>query len=169
MRVVPLRRRDSVKIAREFCSMFKNLCELITNAKSAYRFEVGDNVVIVFNGKPLIIMNNYLIPTLVAIRLGGPESLPYVVVDEGAVKHILNGADVMVPGITELSSFNEGDIVAVLGPGRKTALSVGKALMSSEDIKGRRKGKAVKNLHYAGDKVWRACLEFLRKHAGANE
>ncbi|MGC9189797.1 MAG: PUA domain-containing protein, partial [Conexivisphaera sp.] len=37
----------------------------------------------------------------------------HVVVDEGAVRHVVNGANVMRPGIKEYTDFEAGDIVVV--------------------------------------------------------
>jgi len=36
------------------------------------------------------------------------------------------------------------------------ALAIGASLVSSSDIKAIKKGKAVRNLHYVGDRLWKA-------------
>jgi len=94
-------------------------------------------------------------PTLLLIyRLGVDPGLPKVHVDEGAVPHVLNGADVMVPGITRVEGEVErGKEVLVVDP-RGRVFAVGEALMTGEEIKEAGKGKAVKNVHYAGDDLW---------------
>ena len=97
---------------------------------------------------------NIVIPTLYLVhRFGVLVPEPYVVVDQGAVKHILNGADIMRPGITEFSQFKRGDIVFVLDPKRR-AIAVGVALVDSGDLQNMQKGKVVKNVHYLGDDIW---------------
>ena len=84
------------------------------------------------------------------------EGLPAVVVDMGAVPHVCNGADVMAPGIVEIKGdFEQGSLVKVLDERHGKAIAVGEALFSSDEIKGMKKGKAVKNLHYVGDRIWR--------------
>ena len=66
-----------------------------------------------------------------------------------------SGADIMVPGITEVQAdFNKGEVVVVRDKIHKKALSVGKALKSSNEIREAKKGKVIKNLHYVGDKLW---------------
>ncbi len=113
---------------------------------------------------PLFVeLEGRIIPTVLGAQLGACSS-PYVVVDAGAVPHILNGADVMVPGIVSIKGdFREGAIVIVVDE-KKRVLAVGTALMSSDRIRQEKKGKAIKNLHYVGDKLWKVYMErrFLR-------
>jgi PUA domain protein len=78
-----------------------------------------------------------------------------VVVDSGAVKFIVNGADVMSPGVVEADpSIKEGDLVIVAEEAHGKALAIGKALMSGRDMAGG-KGKAVKSIHNVGDDIWK--------------
>ncbi len=90
--------------------------------------------------------------------LGGSylDSLPKVVVDMGAIRFVCNGADVMAPGITEMGSFDEGDLVVIRDMNHGKALAIGVANKSSVDIEASKKGKVIKNLHYVGDKLWGA-------------
>ncbi|OYT63144.1 RNA-binding protein [Methanosarcinales archaeon ex4484_138] len=76
-----------------------------------------------------------------------------VVVDVGAVRFIVNGADVMGPGIVEADEDIEtDDIVVVVDERHGKPLAIGRALKTSGDMRSR--GKAVKSLHYVGDKIW---------------
>jgi PUA domain protein len=78
----------------------------------------------------------------------------YVSVDHGAVKFVLNGADVMAPGITDAEpSIEEGDLVWVRNP-EGTGIAVGRALVAGPVMVERSSGKAVENLHYIGDDLW---------------
>jgi|APSaa5957512576_1039674.scaffolds.fasta_scaffold03104_2 PUA-domain protein len=90
--------------------------------------------------------------------LGGSylDSIPKVVVDMGAIRFVCNGADVMAPGITEIGSFDEGDLVVIRDINHGKALAIGIANKSSADIEASKKGKVIKNLHYVGDKLWGA-------------
>ena len=113
-----------------------------------------------------VLVNNLLIPTLVLLyiiisRLGIKvilEGMKYVIVNEGAVKPILRGADVMAPGITDYTEFNKDDIVIVLEPKEKKPIAVTKALMNIKPGSMPSKGKVLKNLHYIGDKIWKISL-----------
>lgn len=92
--------------------------------------------------------------------LGGSYlvSMPKVVVDMGAIRFLCNGADVMAPGIVEVDEFDEGSLVVIRDVTYGKALAVGKAFMSSSEIISNKNGKAVKNLHYVGDKLWESAL-----------
>jgi PUA-domain protein len=95
-----------------------------------------------------------LVPTL-----RGPyvDRLPAAVVDMGAVPFVCKGADVMAPGIVEVrGEFEEGRLVVVRDIRHGKALAVGRALRPSKEIMASRKGKAIQNLHYVGDKLWNA-------------
>ena len=78
----------------------------------------------------------------------------YVSVDHGAVKFVLNGADIMAPGITDADpAITEGDIVWVRNP-EGTGIAVGRALVSGLEMVKQNSGKAVENLHHIGDELW---------------
>jgi len=109
-----------------------------------------NNIIYSEDGKPLFVKNdNELFPTLELIMdyYEKTNSLPFptVIVDRGATKYILNGADVMRPGITELDDFDKDSLVLVLDE-EGNLLALGKALFSSEEIKKMQKGKVIKNL-----------------------
>ena len=63
----------------------------------------------------------------------------------------------MAPGIIEADKeIKEGDIVWVRDE-RNLPLAVGKALMDGIEMVKANRGKAVENLHYIGDKLWKLC------------
>ncbi|MCS7116133.1 MAG: PUA domain-containing protein [Nitrososphaerota archaeon] len=85
------------------------------------------------------------------------ESFPRVVVDQGAIPFVCNGADVMRPGIIEfVGDFKKDDIIVVREVKYQKNIAIGLALYSLGDAKAMSKGAIVKNLHYVGDKVWEA-------------
>lgn len=80
----------------------------------------------------------------------------FVTVDMGAVPYVTNGADVMAPGIVEVDpDIKEGDMVWIRDATHKRPLAVGKAMVSAEVMAAKTPGKAIKNLHYVGDKIWK--------------
>lgn len=95
-----------------------------------------------------------LLPSLRAI-LDGVFVLPKVVVDMGAVPHVASGADVMLPGIRSVDgSVKAGSIVVVVDEKHGKPIAVGEALLDAETIMAGGKGRAVRNLHWIGDKYW---------------
>ncbi|MFW9994483.1 MAG: PUA domain-containing protein [Candidatus Odinarchaeota archaeon] len=92
-------------------------------------------------------------PALKLLR-NSPEILanyPKVTLDGGAMTYILNGADVFSPGIREAEIFGVDDVVIVLND-QKSPICVGTALYPNNDLPA--KGKAIKSLHYLGDRLW---------------
>jgi PUA domain protein len=82
------------------------------------------------------------------------EKFPIVIVDSGAVKFVCNGANIMRPGIKNFTEFKKDDIICVTEDVHNKFLAVGKALLSSDDMKTLVKGEVIKNLHYISDKYW---------------
>lgn len=79
----------------------------------------------------------------------------WVEVDEGAVRFLANGADVMAPGVSGADGeIAEDDWVYVRDARHKRPLVVGRALMSGPDMTVADKGKAVNTLHYVSDNIW---------------
>jgi len=106
------------------------------------------------DGRPLIMIeeDQPFFTVLGAIELRPRKKL--VVVDAGAVRFIVNGADVMNPGIVEADAeIAVGDLVIVVEERHKKPLAVGRALIPGTQMKG--EGKAVKSLHHVGDQIWK--------------
>jgi PUA domain protein len=107
-------------------------------------------------GKPIaILIDENLIPTLKSSK-EILDLLPKVIVDMGAVPHIVNGADIMAPGIKEIKNDAEiGKIVLIIDEKYEKPIAIGIMIMNSKEIFEKRKGKAIKNLHYVGDDLWK--------------
>lgn len=89
-----------------------------------------------------------------------PFLLPVLRVDKGAIKHVINGADIMVPGLRSEKAVIEdeakkGTVVAIYADGKKHALAVGIARMSTEEMRKSDKGVAVETIHYLSDGLWK--------------
>ncbi|MFT4344162.1 MAG: PUA domain-containing protein [Candidatus Woesearchaeota archaeon] len=81
--------------------------------------------------------------------------LKKVTVDMGAVKFVASGADVMRPGIVEVSDgIIKDELVAIIDEKNKKPLAIGYAQGTSEEIKEQKSGKSVKTIHYVGDSIW---------------
>jgi PUA domain protein len=79
----------------------------------------------------------------------------YVVVDMGAVKFVIKGADIMSPGITDADpNIKEGDLVIIIEESHRKALATGRSLISGPEMVKNREGKAIKTIHHIGDKLW---------------
>jgi PUA-domain protein len=106
------------------------------------------------NGHPLIMIEEEqpFFTVLGAIELMPKKKL--VVVDAGAVRFVVNGADIMNPGIVEADpEIAAGDLVIIVEERHKKPLAIGRALIPGLEMKG--EGKAVKSLHHVGDQIWK--------------
>jgi PUA domain protein len=80
---------------------------------------------------------------------------PNAVVDEGAIRFMLNGADVMRPGIRKLDDWGgEGRVVVVREEKKGRAIAVGTSTVASAEAREMTKGGCIKNLHHVGDRYW---------------
>ena len=87
------------------------------------------------------------------------EKFPYVKVDMGAIKFVCKGANVMRPGITKFSDFDNGEIVCVIEESQNKFLDVGKAEMSSKEVEDANRGEVIKNIQYISDDFWESKKE----------
>ncbi len=83
------------------------------------------------------------------------DGMPRIVVDMGAVPHVVGGADIMAPGIRKVNGeFAQGQFLVVVDEKHGKYLVVGRALMGSSQMASTKKGKVVENVHYVGDLIW---------------
>ncbi len=123
-----------------------------TNAVSQATLEDGSTIYFFIKEAILARKKDLLFPTLINPEIDG---LPSALVDMGAIPYVCNGAHVMAPGLMGIEGdFEKGGLLVIRDVKHKKALGIGSALFSSEEMKGLRKGKAILNLHYVGDKIW---------------
>ena len=61
----------------------------------------------------------------------------------------------MCPGIIDADlEIQKGDLVIVVDEVHGKPLAIGRALISGDDMMSD-KGKAIKSMHYVGDRIWR--------------
>jgi PUA domain protein len=121
--------------------------------------ECDEGVDLIFiDGRPLlmIVEDQPFFTVLGAIELMPHKRL--VVVDSGAVRFVVNGADIMKPGIVSADpEIAVGDLVVIVEERHKKPLAVGRALVPGSEMKG--EGKAVKSMHHVGDSIWKGLEE----------
>jgi len=109
-------------------------------------------VIITGNGVTAVKIGEDILPFLGDIPI--LEKFPYVIVDMGAIKFVCKGANIMRPGITKFSDFENGEIVCVIEESQHKFLAVGKAEIPSKQLDEIKKGEVVKNMHYISDIFW---------------
>ena len=116
--------------------------------------EPGDGVVFVsLDSLEFVQAGDKFIP-----YLGSQQTLallPAAVVDEGAIRFLLNGADVMRPGIRKLDDWGgAGRFVVVREEKKERAIVVGLSTVTGAEAQSMSRGSCLKNLHHVGDKYW---------------
>jgi PUA-domain protein len=148
-----LRKTDQKALVNDIVEAFGDALSF-ENRKLEYVESDGQDFIFV-DGEPLLFkINGKIFPTVKgALKLNPTRRR--VVVDPGAVKFIINGADTMSPGIVEADpAINEGDLVIIVEQAHSKAIAIGRALIAGKNMV-RGKGKAIKTIHYVGDELWR--------------
>ncbi|MDH7509216.1 MAG: RNA-binding protein [Methanomassiliicoccales archaeon] len=149
-----LRKKEIEALANEISSQLG--IETFTSEDTVDRAESSDYDVIFVNGEiEAIVFEGKVFLTLRGLLKYKPQRM-FVTVDMGAVPFISNGADVMCPGIVEADpDIREGDLVWVRDVRNKVPIAIGKALISAGEMLKKKPGKAIKTIHFVGDRLWK--------------
>lgn len=117
---------------------------------------VKNAAIIIVDGTPLAFKREErIIPVLVNTQV--LQNMPRIIVDMGAVPHVVGGADIMAPGIRRVQGdFGENQLVVIADEKHGKFLAVGSSMFPSATLAATKKGKVVRNLHYVGDPIWEA-------------
>src|SRR3989337_2161019 len=126
--------RDIVEAFGDASPFENKKLELVATDKCDFIFVDGEPLLFKIEGK--------IFPTVRgALKLNPARRR--VIVDPGAVKFLINGADVMGRGIAEADiTIKEGDLVIVIEKAHGKAVAIGRALVSGNEMVGKA-GKAV--------------------------
>jgi PUA-domain protein len=118
-------------------------------------FEDDDKKIILVNKEPTFFYyNDQILPTLKYLQ--NHDVLKKITVDMGAIKFVVNGADIMRPGIVKIEeSIEKNDFIVIVDVENKKPLAIGIALLNSEEMQKQESGKSIKNIHYVGDEIWK--------------
>jgi PUA-domain protein len=107
------------------------------------------------NKKPLLMATEaWVFPTLKgAVQCPFPERR--VVVDAGAIPYVVNGADIMRPGIVSVTDDVKANApVQIVDERHGKPLAIGISLFDAPDLRASMAGKMVKKFHHVGDEIW---------------
>ena len=105
--------------------------------------------------KPLLMATDaWVFPTLKgAVQFPFPERR--VVVDAGAIPYVVNGADIMRPGIVSVTDDVKAQApVQIVDERHGKPLAIGISLFDAPDLRASTAGKMVKKFHHVGDEIW---------------
>ena len=130
------------------CTPFEGIQDLETADAGEFKFLVSRNQILgmYIGDEPFLTIHGLLAYTAVK---------RFITVDMGAVKFVANGADIMAPGIVDADkNIQPGNAVWIRDEKNLRPMAVGQALMSGPEMVTSGGGKAVKTLHFVGDKIW---------------
>lgn len=116
-------------------------------------------------------MDDAIIPCLRVVH-AYPWCFNRVRIDRGAVRFVLSGAALMVPGLTSEggrlpgegavewggeggADLEEGEVVTVEAEGKEHACMVGVLKMGTKEMREKKKGVGIENGHFVGDGLWK--------------
>ncbi|KRX09126.1 PUA-like domain [Pseudocohnilembus persalinus] len=150
----------------EFSEIFDDIVEDIIPKKSqlqSAKIRAGETRFEIFSVKEDILFfqkdhDEYILPTLKLVHRY-PDLLPKMQIDKGGIKFILQGSNVMCPGLTSAGGKIDekaevGHPVAIYAEGKQHAMGIGILIMSPEDIKNVNQGHCIQTYHVIGDGLW---------------
>ncbi len=151
----------NVKQRKEFVATLSQFLDdpsrIVKKKTAVERIELDENKAIYLSqGAPIAVqVDNFVFPHLNKIVQGLNLTLPMVVVDKGAIRFIVNGADVMRPGIVEIKGDpKQGQVVLVVEETKNSPLALGVILFEKDEIVRKNKGKVIRTLHHLRDDFW---------------
>lgn len=150
-----LSRRDSADLIQKIESSLGLSLNLSKSAQAQCAEPEEGVVFVALDGVEFVQTGGSYLP-----YLGSPAAValfPSAVVDEGAIRFLLNGADVMRPGIRKLDDWGDrGRVVVVKEEKKGRAIAVGPSEVSGSEAQALSKGSCIKNSHHVGDRYWNA-------------
>ncbi|XP_078488586.1 eukaryotic translation initiation factor 2D-like [Ciona intestinalis] len=140
--------------------------EVISNKEDVYILKLyshkGDNVAVYsMRNSPVLFEHEKKIFPSVYFLWEHTMLVPSIPTQTFVIQKLANGADLMLPGVVfhpnlDFPSFERGSVVAINTIENSSALAVGVALMSSDEMVESidKRGKAVHILHVFGDHLW---------------
>lgn len=152
-----LSKKEIKMLRKELLKHYPNIPIEFKSVEKIIEKDLGE--IIIVDGIPsFYIYEDRYYPLLTLLLKKGYNWLPYVVVDMGAVKPLLRGADIMAPGIKEVhGEFSENEPVVIVEEKYRKPFVVARSLVKSEVlVKGIiKRGKVLENIHRIGDRVWK--------------
>lgn len=163
MSLIRKRFKLSKKAVREFSEMLASVDLILTLEGSLEYLELrsGEKLYLL-DSKPIIIeVDNEYIPSLFSCNL---FKLPVIWVNHGAASHIINGADLMAPGVVKVvGQLAEGKVAVVAEQSKNIPLAIVKVLKNWDEMLKVRKGKIARNIHHINDRIWKAVMEVMKE------
>ncbi len=138
---------DLANISKDFVDILPDKVEVLETKGKKY--VIGAEGVIVFDSG-----SGYFPTVKGALKLTTDKRT--VTVDAGAVSFVINGADIMRPGVVSWDEeIKKGDHVIIREAAHGKAIAIGTALWDGSMFEKEKTGKCVKSLYFVGDDIWK--------------
>jgi PUA-domain protein len=157
-----IRKRHSIR-KDEIAGVMEELRTQIGEGAELFRSERMEKVetnspftLYLIHRQPLLMRyQTWVFPTLKG-ALEHPFPQKRVTVDQGAIPFLVNGADVMRPGIRSVSDdVKAGAPVLIMEEVHQKPIAVAVARFDAEQMRSETNGKMCKTIHFVGDLLWR--------------
>ncbi|HJJ55618.1 MAG TPA: RNA-binding protein [Methanocorpusculum sp.] len=143
-----LKSKLTESIGIENSDLFKSNMIEIAETVSEFNLYIINKVVMIMETE------EWAFPTLRGV-LSHPISGHKIVVDMGAVPYVVNGADIMRPGVVSVSDdVIENHPALIVDERNGSPLSISIPLYNADKIMALNSGKIAKNVHFIGDDLW---------------
>jgi PUA-domain protein len=159
---IVIRKRHSIR-KDEIAGVMEELKAQIGDGAELFRSERMEKVetdspftLYLLDRQPLLMRyHTWVFPTLKG-ALMRPFPQRRVTIDQGAIPFLVNGADVMRPGIRFISDDVKADSpVLIVEELHAKPIAIAVARFNAEQMRSETKGKMCKTIHFVGDLLWR--------------
>ncbi len=145
----------SKKDLKELSKQLEGCGLICTFSKKDKAVKIDGKVLSVNGAADYFFYEGKIYPSLRLILKEGVADFRKITVDEGAIRFVTNGADVMRPGVVDIDDdISAGDFIVIVDCNHRKPLAVGISLYSSDDMQKLEKGKVMENIHHVGDALW---------------
>jgi PUA-domain protein len=151
----PIGKSDITRLFAQLGAQIGDAAQLFTSQRVEILETNTDLVLFLIDKKPLIMRyRGVTFPTLHG-TLEHPFVSRRLTVDTGAVRFVVNGADVMRPGMVSITDDVVQDSpVQITEERHGKPIAIGVAMYDTEEIRARTAGKICRNIHHVGDEIW---------------
>lgn len=139
-------KRDLSNVSKEFVGILPDKVEIL---------EAKEKKLVLVDGEVLAFESGggYFPTVRGALKIKGDKRT--ITVDKGAVPYIVNGADIMRPGVVAYGKdIRKGDLVIIREETHNKAIAIGVSLLDGDELESKSTGKCAKNVHFVGDDIW---------------
>ncbi|KAL2315432.1 PUA domain-containing protein [Schizosaccharomyces pombe] len=161
-----IQRGIKAKLVQAYPNLEQVIDELIPKKSQLTQIKCEDRLFLYTLNGEIILFQHFDGPIIPSLRLVHkcPDAFTQVRVDRGAIKFLLSGANIMIPGLVSKGGNLPDDIekdqyVIVTAEGKEAPAAIGLTKMSAKEMKETNKGIGIENVHYLGDNLWKTILE----------